>query len=106
MFNETINDYYKPILARPAFDNNFEGYEIRGDKHKYLPLKEYIVTITPQLENLINARKNSTQEEQKVQLIIAVVFKHITNLTKKYTIYINKMQKQRNESKRLYGWYF
>ena len=66
MFNETINDYYEPILVRPAFDNNFEGCEIRGDKHKNLSLKEYIVTITPQLVNLINEGKNKTQEEQKV----------------------------------------
>ena len=91
MFNKTIHDYYEPILVRPAFDNNFEGYEIRGDKRENLSLKEYIVTITPQLLNLINEGKNKTQEEQKVQLIIAVVFKDITNLTKKYIIYINKM---------------
>ena len=32
MFNETIDDYYKPILVRFAFDNIFEEYEIRGDK--------------------------------------------------------------------------
>ena len=66
MFNETIDDYYKPILVRFAFDNNFEECEIRGDKHKNLKLKEYLETITQQLANLIKEKKNSTQDEQKV----------------------------------------
>ena len=88
LFNETIDDYYKPILVRFAFDNNFEEYEIRGDKHKNLTLKEYLATTTPQVANLIKEKKNSTQDEQKVQLTIAIIFKHITNPTKKYTIYV------------------
>ena len=93
MFNEKINDYYKPILVRFAFDNNFEEYEIRGDKHKNLTLNEYIATVTPQRVNLTNEIKNSTQDEQKVQLIIAIIFQHITDPTKKDTIYI----KSKNE---------
>ena len=88
LFNETIDNYYKPILVRFAFDNNFEEYEIRGDKHKNLTLKEYLATITPQLANLIKEKKNSTQDEQKVQLTLTIIFKHITNPTKKYTIYV------------------
>ena len=60
MFNETIDDYYKPILVRFAFHNNFKEYEIRGDKHKTLMLKEYLATITPQLVNLIKDKKKST----------------------------------------------
>ena len=39
LFNETIDDYCRPILVRFAFDNNFEEYQIRGDKHKNLTLK-------------------------------------------------------------------
>ena len=88
LFNETIDDYYKPILVRFAFDNNFEEYEIRGDKHKNLTLKEYLATTTPQVANLIKEKKNSTQDEQKVQLTIAIIFKHITNPTMKHTIYV------------------
>ena len=93
MFNEKINDYYKPILVRFAFDNNFEEYEIRGEKHRNLMLNEYLATITPQLVNLINKRKNSTQDEQKFQLIMAIIFKHITDPSKKYSIYV----KSKNE---------
>ena len=92
LFNETVDDYYKPILVRFAFDNNFEEYEIRGDKDKNLSLKEYQTSITPQLTKLINEKKNSTQEEQKVQLIIAIIFKYVANPTKKYTIYVKSKQ--------------
>ena len=88
MLNETIDDYYKPILVKSAFENNFEEYEIRVDKHKNLTLNEYLATITPKLVNLINEKKNSTQDEQKVQLIIAIIFNHITDALKKYTIYV------------------
>ena len=88
MFNETIDDYYKPILVRFAFQNNFEKYEIRGDMHKNLTLKEYLTIITPQLVNLINEIKNRTQDEQKVQLIMAIIFKHTTDVSKKYAIYV------------------
>ena len=93
MVNYEIDDYYKQILVRFAFDNNFEEYKIRGDKHKNLLLIEYLATITPQLVNLINERNNSTQDEQKVQLIMAIIFKHITDPSKKYTIYV----KSKNE---------
>ena len=44
--------------------------------------------IRPQLANLIREKKNSTQDEQKVQLTMAIIFKHITNPTKIYTVYI------------------
>ena len=53
-----------------------------------MSLKEYIATIIPQLVNLINERKNSTQDERKVQLMMAIIFKHITDASKKYTIYV------------------
>lgn len=41
----------------------------------------------PYLANLIEEKKLSTQNEQKVRLIIAATFKHLTNLTKKITFY-------------------
>ena len=88
MFNEIIDDYYKPILVKFASENNFEEYPITSYKHKNLKTKESIGTITPQLKSLINERKNSTQDEQKVQLIIAVIFQQSQIQKKKYIIYI------------------
>ena len=94
MFNETIDDYYKPILVRFAFDNNFEEYEIRGAKYKNLTFKEYLATITQELANLIEEKKNSTQDEQKVQLTMAIIFKHIKSDKKIH--HLRKKQKYRN----------
>ena len=85
MYNDEIIDYYKPILARSSFENNYGEYEIRGDKNKNLTLKQYLYIITTQLAELINKKKNSTQNEQKVQLIISVIFKHVMDPTKKRT---------------------
>lgn len=52
-----------------------------------MSLQLYLHTIMPYLANLIEEKKLSTQNEQKVRLIIAVTFKHLTNLTKKITFY-------------------
>ena len=30
------DDYYKPALVKSSFKNNYEYYEIRGDKDKVL----------------------------------------------------------------------
>ena len=81
LYIDEIIDYYKPILARSSFEHNYGEYEIRGDKN--LTLKQYLYIITTQLAELINEKKNSTQSEQKVQLIISVMFKHVMDPTKK-----------------------
>ena len=70
-------------------ENNYLGYlgnALNSELEKRI--KEYLATITPQVANLIEKKKNSTQDEQKVQLTIAIIFKHITNPTMKYTIYV------------------
>ena len=89
LFNTTNhNDYYKLILARISFENSFEEYEMRGDKNKNLLLKPDLTIIIPHLTKLVDEEKNSRQNEQKIQLIIAVILKQITDLVKKYTFYV------------------
>ena len=58
-----LNDYYKPALIKSVFLNNYEEYKIRGDKNKNLSLKQYLHMITPELFELINEKKNSTQNK-------------------------------------------
>ena len=53
-----------------------------------MSLKQYLYVITLQVAELINEKKKSTQNEQKVQLTIAVIFKHVTDPTKKCTFYV------------------
>ena len=78
LFND-IDDYYNVILAKESFKGNYRYYEIRGDKDKNLSLKQYLYTITPNLVELINEKRNSTRSEQKVQLTLAVNFRHTTD---------------------------
>ena len=87
LVDDDIDDYYAPILVRSSFEY-FEEYKKRGDKEKILSLKQYMTTTMPYLFELIDKKKNNTQDEQKVQLIIAIIFRHITDSAKKYTFYV------------------
>ena len=42
-------------------------------------LKQYLYTLTPEIVDLINEKKNSNKNEQKIQLIMAVNFRHTTD---------------------------
>ena len=58
LFNLSIDeDYYKPIIARGAFDGSYIQYESKGDKGKSLSIKEYLNMIKPYLHNIINDHK-------------------------------------------------
>ena len=42
LFSDIDNDnYYKPVLVKSSFKNNYKYYESRGDKDKKLSLKQY-----------------------------------------------------------------
>ena len=55
--NVNDNDYYKPILVKSSFKNNYKYYESRGDKDKKLSVKQYLYKIMPYLSDLINENK-------------------------------------------------
>ena len=65
-------DYYKPIIANDAFNNNYIQYESKGDKNKILTISEYLDMIRPCLVDMINDHKN--QSEWKIQLSVAINF--------------------------------
>ena len=50
-------DYYKPIIAKIAFDGNYIKYESKGDKGKNLSIKQYLNIIKPYLIDIINEHK-------------------------------------------------
>ena len=64
LFIDADYDYYKPVLVKSSFENNYKYYEIRGHKDKKLSIKEYLYTIIPQLTELINERKNNRNEQK------------------------------------------
>ena len=63
-------DYYKPILVKSVYNNNYVQYESRGDK--ILTLKKYLDLIEKYLRKLVNYYKN--KGEWKVQLIAEISF--------------------------------
>ena len=63
-------DYYKPILVKSGYNNNYIQYESKGDK--ILTLKEYLTLIEQYLRELINDYKNNG--EWKLQLIAEINF--------------------------------
>ena len=71
MFKLSIDrDYYKPILVKSGYNNNYIQYESKGDK--ILTLKEYLALIEKYLRKLINYYKN--KGEWKVQLTVEINF--------------------------------
>ena len=71
MFKLSIDkNYYKPILVKSGYNNNYIQYESKGDK--ILTLKEYLDLIEKYLRKLINYYK--TKGKWKVQLIAEISF--------------------------------
>ena len=82
-------DYYKPIIAKSAFDGSYIQYESKGDKGKNLSIKKYLNIIKPYLIDIINKHKThglvryhsgnkswleKTSSEWKIQLTMAINF--------------------------------
>ena len=42
LFGNVVDDYYKPILIKSSFKDNYKYYESRGDKDKKLSVKQYL----------------------------------------------------------------
>ena len=77
-------DYYKPIITKGAFNNNYIQYESKGDKGKNLSIKDYLNMIRPYLSDIINDYETQgkleengereTESEWKIQLTMAINF--------------------------------
>ena len=81
--------YYKPTIARGAFNSSYIQYEKKGDKGKNLSIKEYLNMIKPYLSDIINDHKThglvryhsgnktgvkETSSESKIRLTMAINF--------------------------------
>ena len=90
LFDLSVDEnYYKPIIARGAFDGNYTQYESKGEKGKNLSIKEYLNIIKPYISDIINNHKThglvryhsgnktwvkETSSEWKIQLTMAINF--------------------------------
>ena len=58
LFDDVDNDdYYKPILVKSSFKENYKYDDCRGDKDKKLSVKQYLYKIMPYLSDLIYEHK-------------------------------------------------
>ena len=92
LFDLSIDeDYYKPVITKDAFNNNYIQYESKGDKGKNLSIKKYFNMIRPNLRYIVNDHKSQgewrihsgnkiknvkrkTQSEWEIQLAMAINF--------------------------------
>ena len=71
LFKPSIDkDYYKPVLVKSGYNNNYVQYESKGDK--ILSIQEYLALIEEYLRKLINQYKK--EGEWKIQLIAEINF--------------------------------
>ena len=66
----TDKDYYKLVLVKSGYNNNFVQYESKGDK--ILSIQEYLALIEKYLKKLINQYKK--EGEWKIQMIAEINF--------------------------------
>ena len=76
LFHLSIDkDYYKPVLVKSGYNNNYIRYESKGDKiltELLTNIKEYLALIEQYLRELINYYKN--KGEWKLQLTVEINF--------------------------------
>ena len=71
LFDLSIDeDYYRPMIVKSAFNNNYIQYESNGDK--ILTIEEYLNMIEPYLVDMINDYKN--KGDWKIQLALEISF--------------------------------
>ena len=71
LFKLSIDEnYYKPVLFKSGYNNNYVQYESKGDR--ILAIHEYLALIEKNLRELINHYKN--KGEWKMQLTAAINF--------------------------------
>ena len=88
--NENDEDYYKPILVRSSFNENYKKYESRGDKDKKLSVEQYLNMVMPYLKELINNHKamKNNSSEWKIQLNMNIKFVSLNDTRDARTFYV------------------
>ena len=79
------NDYYKLMLVKSSFNENYKYYESRGDKNKQLSVNQYLYKIMSYLKDLINDQKTN---EWKIQINMHVNFISSNDAGETRTIFV------------------
>ena len=54
---DSLDEYYKPILAQGLFNNNYRRQYIRGDPTREMSLDNYLDKVIPYIKILIDEKK-------------------------------------------------
>ena len=88
--NVNDNDYYKPVLVKISFKDDFKYSESKGNKDKKLSVKQYLYKIMPYLSDLINVHRtiknNSNKRKIQINMHVNVIFSNNTGETR--TIFV------------------
>ena len=80
-------DYYKPILVKSHFKDNYKYYESKGDKENRLSVRQYLNKILPNLYELINYHRIA-RRVWRIQISMRVNFISSNNNGETHTIYV------------------
>ena len=96
VFDNIDDDYYKPILAKSSFDENYKYYDSRGDKHKKLSIEQDLDIIKPYLSDLINENKaiETSSNEWKIQINMHVNFVSSNDTGEVRTVFVRTDNKE------------
>ena len=84
------DDYYKPMLVKSYFNENYKNYESRGNKHKTLSVEQYLDMIKPYLSDLLNENKaiETSSNEWKIEINMHVNFVSSSDTGQICTIFV------------------
>ena len=87
------DDYYKPILVKKFFKENYKYHESKGDKDKNLSVKQYLYKIMPYLSDLIiyhkAIRNNSNEWKILINMRVDFVSSNDTGETRAIFVWSN-----------------
>ena len=88
--NDDDDNYYKPILVKSSFKDDYKYYESRVDKDKKLSVKQYLYKIMPYLRDITNDHKTirNNSNEGKIQINMHVNFISSTDTGETRTIFV------------------
>ena len=90
LFDNDDDNYYKPILIKSSFKDNYKHYESRGDQDKKLSVKQYLYKIMPYLRDIVNDHKTirNNCNEWKIQINMHVNFVSAKDTGETRTIFV------------------
>ena len=89
LFDNDDDNYYKPILIKSSFKDNYK-HESRGDQDKKLSVKQYLYKIMPYLRDIVNDHKTirNNSNEWKIQINMHVNFVSAKDTGETRTIFV------------------